>query len=97
MRLTENKLRRIIRSVILEQVEESVVLEKRLPQERIKEALIRFNEHEMNVDSEDERPQRGFDKVLKIADKANQEGIDSLTDREAKTLYDYSSALTKHI
>ena len=96
MRITESRLR-IIRSVIREQLEESVDSKRRLPEERIIESLVRFNEHEMNIDSGDERPQMGFNEALVIADKANFEGIESLTDIEAQTLYDYASALTKHI
>ena len=72
---------------------ESMISERRLPQSTIDKALMRFNEHEMNIDSGDERPERGFDKILKLVDKANKRGTKSLTDKQAQALVDYTNGL----
>ena len=72
---------------------ESMISEGRFPQSTIDKALMRFSEHEMNIDAGDERPERGFDKILKLVDKANKRGTKSLTDKQAQAIVDYTSGL----
>lgn len=52
-----------------------------------KRALQLFSEHEMNVDAGEERPERGFDAVMKLVDKHNDG--QRLTDKQRDTVIKY--------
>lgn len=59
----------------------------RVDDKTFKRALALFSEHEMNVDAGDERPERGFDAVMKLADM-HADGR-KLTEKQKQTIVDY--------
>tara|TARA_Y100000310_G_C20682377_1_gene816739 strand:- start:2673 stop:2918 length:246 start_codon:yes stop_codon:yes gene_type:complete len=61
--------------------------------------MARFNEHEMNIDSGDERPEAEFKQAMKIADKAGRgrKPLRPIKDDEAYFFQAYVDGLSTYM